>query len=154
MFQSWTMYSNHEHFKRNWVLKSGTNLSFSYWFWSYWSICEEMAIRNTHISLDLWWSNNYTQGCRIVIGLTHWRQWSHRVNIWLRNCSLWVSLCCPATWAKDRPNNNSYLLQETFGALPYDASQQQIDCCARAYILRLIGCVLTPNITQNRVHLK
>ena len=29
-------------------------------------------------------------------------------------------------------------LQQTFGVLPYDTSQQQIDCCAHVYILRLI----------------
>ncbi|XP_039128930.1 protein MAIN-LIKE 1-like [Dioscorea cayenensis subsp. rotundata] len=45
-------------------------------------------------------------------------------------------------------------LEETFGMLPYDAGQRQIKCYARAYILRLIGCVLMPDMSQNRVHLK
>ncbi|XP_039135794.1 protein MAIN-LIKE 1-like [Dioscorea cayenensis subsp. rotundata] len=45
-------------------------------------------------------------------------------------------------------------LKETFGMLSYDAGQRQIECYARAYILRLIGCVLMPYMSQNRVHLK
>ncbi|XP_039138815.1 serine/threonine-protein phosphatase 7 long form homolog [Dioscorea cayenensis subsp. rotundata] len=45
-------------------------------------------------------------------------------------------------------------LEETFGMLPYDASQHQIEYYARAYILRLIGCVLMPDMSQNRFHLK
>ncbi|XP_039122069.1 protein MAIN-LIKE 2-like [Dioscorea cayenensis subsp. rotundata] len=45
-------------------------------------------------------------------------------------------------------------LEETFGMLSYDAGQRQIECYARAYILRLIGCVLMPDMSQNRVHLK
>ncbi|XP_039131778.1 protein MAIN-LIKE 2-like [Dioscorea cayenensis subsp. rotundata] len=45
-------------------------------------------------------------------------------------------------------------LEETFGMLPYDAGQRQIECYARAYTLRLIGCVLMPDMSQNMVHLK
>ncbi|XP_039143919.1 protein MAIN-LIKE 1-like [Dioscorea cayenensis subsp. rotundata] len=45
-------------------------------------------------------------------------------------------------------------LEETFGMLSYDAGQRQIKCYARAYILRLISCVLMPDLSQNRVHLK
>ncbi|XP_039134229.1 protein MAIN-LIKE 1-like [Dioscorea cayenensis subsp. rotundata] len=45
-------------------------------------------------------------------------------------------------------------LEETFSMLPYDAGQRQIECYARAYILRLIGCVLMQDMSQNRVHLK
>ncbi|XP_039123408.1 serine/threonine-protein phosphatase 7 long form homolog [Dioscorea cayenensis subsp. rotundata] len=45
-------------------------------------------------------------------------------------------------------------LEETFGMMSYDAGQRQIECYARAYILRLIGCVLMPDMSQNRVHLK
>ena len=36
-------------------------------------------------------------------------------------------------------------LHETFSVLPYDASQQ-FECCTHAYILRLIGYVLMPNM--------
>ncbi|XP_039123336.1 protein MAIN-LIKE 1-like [Dioscorea cayenensis subsp. rotundata] len=45
-------------------------------------------------------------------------------------------------------------LEETFGMLSYDAGQRQIECYAHAYFLRLIGCVLMPDMSQNRVHLK
>ncbi|XP_039123349.1 protein MAIN-LIKE 2-like [Dioscorea cayenensis subsp. rotundata] len=60
----------------------------------------------------------------------------------------------PPTEQRKAQNITLTWLEETFGMLSYDASQRQIECYARAYILRLIGCVLMQDMSQNRVHLK
>ena len=44
-------------------------------------------------------------------------------------------------------------LERTFTILPQNPSIRDIECATRAYILRLIGGMLMPDKSSNRVHL-
>ena len=68
-------------------------------------------------------------------------------------CEELLGVVPPPEQRKDQTITSTWL-QESFGVMSYDASQQQIECCARASILRLIGCVLMLDMSQNRDNLK